>query len=110
MTQRRWSGEPCANVTHHARSEAGCYQVTLEHRGNHVVLVVADSGHGFDPEDVPPVGTERRTVDGPVRHSGFGPHLVGALMDDVTFSPTEPTGTTVCTRKRLLRPVTAPWR
>lgn len=101
-------GELCANATHHAHSEAGCYQVTLEHRGDHVVLVVADGGLGFDPEDVPPVGTERQTAGGPVRHGGFGLHLVGVLMDAVTFSSTEPTGTTVRTEKRLLQAATAP--
>lgn len=94
-------GELCANVTSHAHSESGYYRVTLEHHGDHVVLTVADGGHGFDPEQVPPVGTPRVDGDGTVRYGGYGLHLVGSLVDRLEFQRSHPCGTTVRAEKRL---------
>lgn len=101
-------GELCSNVTRHARSEAGCYRVTLEHHQDHqhqdyLVLVVADQGSGFDPSQVPPVGEPREDVDGMPRYGGFGLHLVQTLADHVEIKPSQPKGTTVRTEKRLVR-------
>ncbi len=94
-------GELCSNVTRHAHSESGCYRVTLEHHGDHIVLTVTDEGHGFDPDQVPPVGTPRMDEDGTVRHGGFGLHLVRNLVDRLEVNPSGPRGTTVRAEKRL---------
>lgn len=94
-------GELCANVTRHAHSEGGCYSVTLEHLGDRVVLTVADQGCGFDPEQVPAVGSARVDEDGTVRHGGYGLHLVGSLVDTLEFQRSEPSGTTVRAEKRM---------
>jgi len=94
-------GELCANVTRHGRSEGGCYSVTLEHLGDRVVLTVADQGRGFDPGQVPAVGSARVDEDGSVRHGGYGLHLVGSLVDILEFHSSEPSGTTVRAEKRM---------
>jgi len=94
-------GELCANVTRHARSEDGCYSVTLEHHGDRVVLTVADQGRGFDPDQVLPVGSPRVDEDGAVRHGGYGLHLVDSLVDSLEFQRSEPCGTTVRAEKRM---------
>ena len=94
-------GELCANVTRHAHSESGFFHVTLEHHGDHVVLVVADEGHGFDPASLSAVGSERPDETGSVRHGGYGLHLVNTLMDGLEFQTGRPKGMTVRTHKRL---------
>ena len=94
-------GELCANVTRHARSASGCYHVSLEHHGDHVVLIVRDEGQGFDPQTTAPVGTERQDEGGPVRHGGYGLHLVGTLTDRMVIHSSSPTGTTVRAEKFL---------
>ena len=94
-------GELCANVTRHAQSEAKCFQVMLEHHGDHIVLIVADRGPGFDPDNVPPIGATRTDEDGTIRHGGFGLHLVRRLMDRLEFSHSHPCGTTVRAERRL---------
>lgn len=94
-------GELCANVTRHAHSESGCYRVTLEHRGDSIVLTVADEGYGFDAAQVPPVGEARLNEDGTMRHGGYGLHLVGRLVDHLEFQRSQPRGTTVRAEKRL---------
>lgn len=97
-------GELCSNVTRHARSEAGHYQVCLEHHGDHVVVTVADKGCGFDVQHVPPVGTPRPEDDGTLRIGGFGLQLVTMLTDQVEFSPNHPTGSTVRAKRSLQPP------
>lgn len=94
-------GELCANVTHHAHSERGCYRVTLEHHGDHVVLVVADQGQGFDQQGLAAVGEQRQDMDGTMRHGGFGLHLVRTLSDHVEIGPSFPQGTTVRAEKHF---------
>ena len=94
-------GELCSNVTRHARSEVGSYQVILEHHDTHVVLEVVDQGEGFDPQGLPPVGEPREDEDGGFRHGGFGLHLVRTLTDRVDIEHARPYGTTVRVEKRF---------
>ena len=96
-------GELCSNVTRHARSEAGIFQVVLEHHGSHVVLEVVDQGEGFDPQGVLPVGEPREDEDGGLRHGGFGLHLVRTLTDRVDIERSSPRGTLVRAEKRFTR-------
>lgn len=94
-------GELCANVTRHARSEAGFYRVVLEHHETHVVLVVEDSGQGFDPLNLPPIGGTRESEDGEQRYGGFGLHLIHTLADRVEIKSVLSQGTMVRTEKRM---------
>lgn len=88
-------GELCSNVTRHARSEAGHFRVTLEHHGDHVMVIVTDFGKGMERTGVPAVGTLRVDADGTERFGGFGLLLVESLADRVEFSQSRPMGTTV---------------
>lgn len=101
-------GELCGNVTRHARSESGCYQVILEHHDSHLVVLVADQGQGFDPADVPPVGEQRPGADGALRYGGFGLHLVRTLADRLDIGPSQSQGTRVRAEKKLTYPVQLP--
>ena len=96
-------GELCSNVTRHARSEAGSFQVILQHHDSHVVLEVVDQGGGFDPQGIPPVGEPREDEDGGLRHGGFGLHLVRTLTDRVDIERSASSGTTVRAEKRFTR-------
>lgn len=100
-------GELCANVTRHAKSEAGRYRVEIEHHESHVVLLVMDQGRGFDPKDVLPVGEVRSDGNGELRHGGFGLHLVRALADRVEVQKSQPRGVTVRAEKKLTAPLRA---
>lgn len=97
-------GELCGNAARHARSESGWYHCTIEHHGDHVVVIVADQGTGFDPEGVASVGAVRQDTDGSERHGGFGLLLVKRLTDQVEFNRSEPQGTTVRVEKYLHTP------
>lgn len=99
-------GELCSNVTRHARSEKACYYVALEYHEDHVVVIVADQGQGFQVDEIAPMGTPRQVQDkdDAVRYGGFGLHLVGTLADHMDIQPSEPTGTTVRVQKYLTGP------
>jgi len=88
-------GELCANVTRHGRSEVGRYRVILEHHDSHFVLVVADQGPGFDPQDLPTVGGTRPDTDGTERFGGLGLPLVRVLTDRLEIGPSGTRGMTV---------------
>ena len=94
-------GELCSNAVRHARSRGGRFRVTLEHHGDHAVVVVTDWGKGMDRAGVPGVGTLRLDEDGNGRFGGFGLLLVDSLADRVEFGPSDPAGTTVRAEKRL---------
>jgi anti-sigma regulatory factor (Ser/Thr protein kinase) len=94
-------GELCSNVTRHARSQIGSYRVAIEQQGGLVAITVTDYGQGFDPAQVPPVGTERQEPCGTFRHGGYGLKLVDALADHVEFQTSQPQGTTVRAIKKL---------
>ncbi len=96
-------GELCSNVTRHAQSRMGCYLVTLEHHGNHAVVIVTDTGKGLNRDQVAEVGTARVDEDGSERFGGFGLQIVDGLADHVEYGKTDPQGTTV-RAKMLLTP------
>lgn len=94
-------GELCSNVTRHAHSEKGCYHVALEHHDDHIVVIVADQGPGFEVDQIAPMGTPRQEQDKPIRYGGFGLHLVDTLTDHMDILPSQPSGTTVRVKKQL---------
>ena len=93
-------GELCSNVTKHAQSEVGCYLVTLEHHGDHAVVIVTDTGPGLNRDQVAEVGTARADEDGSERFGGFGLQIVESLADQVEYGKTDPQGTTVRAKMR----------
>jgi len=94
-------GELCSNVTRHAHSGAGRFQVTVDYFHDKVVIEVKDSGGGFSFRDVKPVGSIRSDDCGGERFGGFGLYLVEKMSDHVEFNRTEPSGTTVKAEKLL---------
>ena len=88
-------GEICTNVVRHARSEHGCYRLTLEVEADRLVVIVQDRGPGFDPADVPEPGTLRPDGGDGLRFGGMGLPLLESLTDRLAFFPANPHGTTV---------------
>jgi len=70
--------------------------VALENTGKDLVFVIADEGHGFNPEDVPdPLAAENL-----LRGTGRGIFLIRSLMDEVHFRQLHP-GTELTLIKHL---------
>jgi len=70
--------------------------VALENNGKDLVIVIADEGHGFKPEDVPdPLAAENL-----LRGTGRGIFLIRSLMDEVHFRQLHP-GTELTLIKHL---------
>lgn len=69
---------------------------TFENTGADLIFVVADQGHGFDPDHLPdPVAPENV-----LKGSGRGIFLIRSLMDEVHFRPLHP-GTELTLIKHL---------
>jgi serine/threonine-protein kinase RsbW len=95
-------GELCANVVRHARSHEQRFRVSMEYDADKVVVIVEDSGPGFAPGEVAPVGSERPDFEGqPERVGGYGLQLVELLSDRLEFKRSENAGTTVRAEKSL---------
>ena len=70
--------------------------VALENNGKDLVIVIADEGHGFKPEDVPdPLAAENL-----LRGTGRGIFLIRSMMDEVHFRQLHP-GTELTLIKHL---------
>ena len=70
--------------------------VSLENTGNDLVFVIADEGHGFNPDKVPdPLASENL-----LRGTGRGIFLIRSLMDEVHFRQLHP-GTELTLIKHL---------
>ncbi len=70
--------------------------VSLENTGNDLVIVIADQGHGFNPDKVPdPLAAENL-----LRGTGRGIFLIRSLMDEVHFRQLHP-GTEMTLIKHL---------
>ena len=95
-------GELCANVIRHASSGEQLFRVSLEYDADRVVISVEDTGAGFSPAQVAPVGSERPDFAGqPERIGGYGLRLVELMSDRLEFQRSNPTGTTVRAEKLL---------
>ncbi len=69
---------------------------SLENTGNDLVFIVADEGHGFDPDHLPnPLAPENV-----LKSSGRGIFLIRSLMDEVHFRQLHP-GTELTLVKHL---------
>ena len=70
--------------------------VSMENTGKDLVFVIADQGHGFDPDNVPdPLAAENL-----LRGTGRGIFLIRSLMDEVHFRQLHP-GTELTLIKHL---------
>jgi anti-sigma regulatory factor (Ser/Thr protein kinase) len=94
-------GELCSNVTRHSHSVDGRFQVSIDYFPDKIVLEVKDNGGGFSFKDVKPVGSIRTDAVGAERYGGFGLFLVQKMADQLDFTKTEPSGTTVRAEKLL---------
>jgi len=77
--------EATTNVIEHAYRGADDREVELryEHRGRELRVDVVDSGAMVDPRTMPRVDLERYRRER--RTGGLGVHLMGKIMDSVTF-------------------------
>jgi serine/threonine-protein kinase RsbW len=77
--------EAAANAIEHAyHGEAGHeVELRIEDRGSHLRVEVVDTGDGIDPKAVPEF--ELRKYVNERRTGGLGVHLMGKIMDSVTF-------------------------
>jgi serine/threonine-protein kinase RsbW len=70
--------------------------LTLEHKGQELIVTITDEGTGFVPEEVPdPLAPENL-----LKGSGRGIFLMRAFMDEVRFRKMNP-GTEIILIKRL---------
>ena len=61
-------------------------EVSMENTGKDLVIVIADQGHGFNPDNVPdPLASENI-----LRGTGRGIFLIRSLMDEVHFRQLNP--------------------
>jgi serine/threonine-protein kinase RsbW len=77
--------EAVTNVIEHAYEGAKDQVVELryEDRGENLRVDVVDHGRTVDPKSVPRVDLDRYVSEG--RKGGLGVHLMGQIMDSVTF-------------------------
>jgi anti-sigma regulatory factor (Ser/Thr protein kinase) len=77
--------EAATNVIEHAYAGAAnrAYQILFEDRGSDLRIEVVDDGTRVDPESVPKVDLRRYASER--RTGGLGIHLMGKIMDSVTF-------------------------
>jgi serine/threonine-protein kinase RsbW len=72
--------------------------VSMENTGSKLVFVIADQGHGFDPDHLPDPSAPENLLRG----TGRGIFLIRSLMDEVHFRQLHP-GTEL-TMIKLLEP------
>jgi serine/threonine-protein kinase RsbW len=70
--------------------------VSLENTGKDLIFVIADQGHGFDPDHLP----DPLTAENILRGTGRGIFLIRSLMDEVHFRQLHP-GTELTLIKHL---------
>ena len=80
--------EAATNVIEHAYAGASnrAFEVLYEDRGSDLRIEVVDEGARVDPESVPKVDLRRYASER--RTGGLGVHLMGKIMDSVTFHRT----------------------
>ena len=91
--------EASTNVIEHAYRGAGDRLIELRFaaRGGELRVEVADDGEAVDPREVPQVDLRRYASER--RKGGLGMHLMGRIMDSVTFRR-EARGNVCCMVKR----------
>jgi anti-sigma regulatory factor (Ser/Thr protein kinase) len=91
--------EAATNVIEHAYHGAADRRVELRFdvRGDELRVEIVDDGEGVDPRAVPQVDLRRYASER--RTGGLGMHLMGRIMDSVTFRRTA-AGNVCCMVKR----------
>jgi serine/threonine-protein kinase RsbW len=90
-------GEACNNAAEHGHVVSGHFRLGATFDGVDLSIVVADSGAGFDPRQVP--GTIKRDM----MDRGMGIFLMRALMDRVEHDCTGDGTTVRLVKRRRLR-------
>jgi serine/threonine-protein kinase RsbW len=77
--------EAATNAIEHAYAGAGdrAIEIVFEYRGARLCIDVADEGATVDPRSVPEVDLQRYATER--RKGGLGVHLMGKIMDSVSF-------------------------
>jgi anti-sigma regulatory factor (Ser/Thr protein kinase) len=80
--------EAATNVIEHAYagSGEGAIEVRYDDAGEDLRIEIVDEGKGVDPRDVPTVDLRRYASER--RTGGLGMHLMGQIMDAVSFART----------------------
>lgn len=91
--------EASTNVIEHAYRGARdrLVEVRFDDRGGELLVEVADDGEAVDPLEVPEVDLRRYASER--RTGGLGMHLMGRIMDSVTFGK-DARGNVCCMVKR----------
>jgi len=91
--------EASTNVIEHAYRGAGDRRIELrfDDQGGELRVEVVDDGVAVDPREVPQVDLRRYASER--RKGGLGMHLMGRIMDSVTFHR-EAVGNVCCMVKR----------
>jgi len=86
--------EASTNVIEHAYRGAADRRIELrfDHEGGELRVEVVDDGEAVDPREIPQVDLRRYASER--RKGGLGMHLMGRIMDSVTFR--RDTGGNVC--------------
>jgi serine/threonine-protein kinase RsbW len=71
-------------------------EVSMENTGSDLVFIIADQGHGFDPNSLPDPSAPENLLRG----TGRGIFLIRSLMDEVHFRQLQP-GTELTLIKHL---------
>jgi serine/threonine-protein kinase RsbW len=73
--------------------------VSMENTGKELIFIIADQGHGFNPDHLPDPSAPENLLRG----TGRGIFLIRSLMDEVHFRQLHP-GTEMTLIKRLAQP------
>jgi serine/threonine-protein kinase RsbW len=92
--------EACTNVINYAYTEgAGLMKLTLELKGEDLIVTVEDKGKPFDPTTIPPPNLNADLEDRKI--GGLGIHFMRTMMDSVNYQYDPREGNQLIMRKKL---------
>ncbi len=77
--------EACANIIKHAYggNPDETFNVEIATEGNRFLIILTDSGRGYDPGEHPPVDMSFYLRQ--MKRGGLGLHIIKLVMDDVAY-------------------------
>jgi anti-sigma regulatory factor (Ser/Thr protein kinase) len=80
------------NVAIHAyrRDESGRIDITITTHDRELIIELADTGHPFDPRDVPELPDATALDVAALPEGGMGLHIAKSMLDDVSYQPGPP--------------------